>query len=51
MNNEFVKVHNEPKPMLLRAWMQRKQQQCKIEILKICKESCMVSAKNAAVCL
>jgi len=24
MNNEFVKVHNEPKTML-RAWMQRKQ--------------------------
>ena len=33
MNNEFVKVHNELKPILLFAWMQRKQQQYKIEIL------------------
>ena len=51
MNKEFVKVHNEPKPFLLHAWMQRNQQQCKIEILKICKESCTVSVKNAAVSL
>jgi hypothetical protein len=26
MNNEFVEVHNEPKTILLRAWMQRKQE-------------------------
>jgi len=43
MNNEFLKVHNEPKPILLRAWMQRKQQHCKIEILQISKNSCAVS--------
>jgi hypothetical protein len=33
MNNEFVKGHNEPKTILLRAWMQWEQQQYKIEIL------------------
>ena len=27
MNNKIVKLHNESKPILLRAWMQRKQQQ------------------------
>ena len=44
MNNEFVKVHNELKPILLRAWMQRKQQQqYKIEIIQISKQSCTVS--------
>jgi len=43
MNNEFVKVHNEPKPILLRAWMQRKQQQYGIEILQISKQSCKMS--------
>jgi hypothetical protein len=41
--NEFVKVHNEPKPILLRAWKQAKQQQYKIEILQISKQSCAVS--------
>jgi hypothetical protein len=35
MNDEFVKVHNEPKTILLHAWMQREQQQCKIETLQI----------------
>jgi hypothetical protein len=43
MNNEFVKVCNEPKLILLRAWMQRKQKQYKIEILQISKHSCMAS--------
>ena len=43
MNNEFVKVHNEPTPILLPAWIQRNQQQYKIEILQISKQSCMVS--------
>jgi hypothetical protein len=41
--NEFVKVHNEPKSILLHAWMQRKQQQYKIEILQVFKQSCTVS--------
>ena len=39
MNNEVVKVYNEPKAILLRAWMQRKQQQYKIETLQISKQS------------
>jgi len=43
MNNEFVKVHNKPKPILLCAIMHRKQQQCKIEILQISIEFCTVS--------
>jgi len=38
MNNEFVKVRNEPKPIPLRAWIQNKQQQYKIEILQISKQ-------------
>ena len=42
MNNEFVKVHNEPNAILLRAWMQRKQQQYKTEVLQISKQSCAV---------
>jgi hypothetical protein len=42
MNNELVKVCNEPKPILLHAWMQRNQQY-KIEILQIFKYSCMAS--------
>jgi aspartyl/asparaginyl-tRNA synthetase len=41
--NEFVNVHNEPKTILLRAWMQRKQQQSRFEILQISKQSCTVS--------
>jgi len=45
MNNEFAKVHNEPKPIQLRAWMQRKQQQYKVYILKISKQSWTVSVK------
>jgi hypothetical protein len=44
MNKEFVTVHNEPKAILMRAWMQRKQQQYKIEILQISKQSCTVSS-------
>jgi hypothetical protein len=43
MNTEFVKIHYEPDAILLRAWMQRKQQEYEIEILQISKESCMVS--------
>jgi len=43
MNIEFVKVHNEPKTILLCAWMQRKQQQSRFEILQISKQSCTVS--------
>ena len=43
MKYEFVKVHNEPKTILLRAWVQRKQQHYKIEILQISKQSCTVS--------
>jgi hypothetical protein len=43
MNNIFVKVHNEPKTILLRAWMQREDQQYKLEILKISKKSITVS--------
>ena len=38
-----MKVHNEPKTILLHAWMQRKLQQYKIEIPQISKQSCMVS--------
>jgi len=33
MNNEFVKVLNEPKAVLLHAAMQRKQQRCTFKIL------------------
>jgi len=40
--NEFVKDHNEPKTILPRAWMQRKQQQSRFEILQISKQSCTV---------
>jgi len=43
MNNEFVKVFNEPKTALLNAVMQIKQQRCTFEILLIPKQSCMVS--------
>jgi hypothetical protein len=43
MNNEFVKVHNELKTILLHAWMQREQQQYKLEILQISKKFSMVS--------
>jgi len=43
MFNEFVKIHNEPNAILLCVWMQWKQQQYKIEILQISKQSCMVS--------
>ena len=43
MNNEFVKVNNEPNTILLRAWLQRKQQQYEVEILQISRESCTVS--------
>jgi len=43
MNNESVKVHNEPYAILLRAWMQRKQQQYETEVLQISKQSCVVS--------
>jgi len=50
MNNEFLKVHNEPKPILLLAWMQRKQQKCKIENLQISKEFCTVSSFMLMIC-
>jgi len=43
MNNEFVKVHNEPSAILLHAWMQRKQQQYETELLQISKQSFAVS--------
>jgi len=43
MNNEFVKVHNEPKTILLHAWMQGKQQQSRFEILQISKQFYTVS--------
>jgi len=43
MNNEFVKVHNEKKTLLLHAAMQWKQQQCRFEIFQISKESYTVS--------
>jgi hypothetical protein len=33
MNNEFMKVLNEPKTVLLHAAMQKKQQRCTFEIL------------------
>ena len=48
MNNEFVKVHNEPNAILLRAYMQRKQQEYEIEILQISARSCTVSV---VICL
>jgi hypothetical protein len=48
MNNKFVKVHNEPKAILLHAWMQRKQQQSRFEILQISKQSCTV---NVIICV
>jgi len=44
MNNEVVKVRNEPKPILLHAWIQWKQQQYKIEILQISKQSLVLYA-------
>ena len=43
MNNEFVKVLNEVKAVLLLAAMQMKQQLCTFEILLIPKQSCTVS--------
>jgi len=43
MNNEFVKVRNEPSEILLCAWMQRMQQQYEAEILQISLQSCTVS--------
>jgi hypothetical protein len=43
MNNEFVKVYNEPNAILLHARMQRKQQQYETEVLQISKQSCAVS--------
>jgi len=43
MNNEFVKVHNEPYALLLHAWIQRKQQQYETEVHQISKQSCAVS--------
>ena len=46
MNNKFLKVHNERNGILLRAWMQRKQQQNEIENFLISKQFCKVSAKN-----
>jgi len=42
MNNEFVKLHTEPKPIQLCVWRQRKQQQYKVEILNFSKHSCKV---------
>jgi len=42
MNDEFVKVLNESKPVLLHAAMQIKQQHGTFEILCIPKESCTV---------
>jgi hypothetical protein len=43
MNNEFVKVHNEQKAVLLRAKTQcKQQQQRKFEIFQISKEPCTV---------
>jgi hypothetical protein len=41
--NEFVKFHYELNPILLRAWMQKKQQEYEIEILQLSKQSCTVS--------
>ena len=38
-----MKVLNEPKAVLLHAAIQRKQQQCTVEILYISKECCTVS--------
>jgi len=43
MNNEFVKVLNKSKAILLHAAIQRKQQRCTFEILMVSKESCTVS--------
>jgi len=43
MNNEFVKVLNKPKAVLLCAAMQMMQQRCTFEILWISKQSCTVS--------
>jgi len=43
MNNEFVKVKYEPKPVLLRERLQRKLQQWKSEILQVSEGSCVVS--------
>jgi len=48
MNNEFVKVHNEPCAILLRVWMQRKQQQYETEVLQISIQSCAVSVMICA---
>ena len=50
MNNEFVKVHNEPYAILLRAWMQRKQQQYETEVLQISIQSCTVSWFVLKIC-
>jgi hypothetical protein len=43
LNNEFVKVFNESKAVLLQAAMQRKQQRCAFDILVVSKQSCTVS--------
>jgi hypothetical protein len=43
MKNEFVNVHNEPKTILLRAWIQREQQHYKLEILQISIKSSTVN--------
>jgi len=43
LNNEFVKVFNESKAVLLQAAMQRKQQRCAFDILVLSKQSCIVS--------
>ena len=48
MNNEFVKVHNEPYAILQRAWMHRKQQQYEAEVLQISKQFCAVSVMICA---
>ena len=50
MNNEFLKVHYESELILLHAWMQRKQQQRKIENLQISKESRTVSCFMLMIC-
>jgi hypothetical protein len=39
MHNYLVKVHNQPKPKLLRARMQREQQYCKTEGIQFAKQS------------
>ena len=46
MNNEFVKIHNERKAILIRAWMQRNQQQYEIDFLLISKQFCTISVIN-----